>query len=117
RVIKRLSGFLALIMILSSVFTIGMPMMVVAEEETFVETFDGLEYSGSSYISGSFIGEYGIEWNYEGARGDLDEYEIDGKGMMFRRSGANSKVYATIEGGIGDFSVDLKKAFTTNTKR
>ena len=117
RVVKKLSGFLALIMILSSIFTIGLPMMAGAEEQTFVETFDGLDYSESSYISGSFIGEYGIEWNYEGARGDLEKYEIDGKGIMFRRSGANSKVYATIEGGIGDFSVDLKKAFTTNAKR
>src|SRR5699024_11118772 len=46
-----------------------------------------------------------------------DDYSIDGKGIMLRRSGNNSTIYAEIENGIKDFSVDLKKAFTNNQER
>ncbi|MCF6466253.1 CehA/McbA family metallohydrolase [Clostridium sp. Cult2] len=117
RVFKRLSGFLALVMILSSIFTLGLPMMVGAEEQEFVETFDNLAYKGTSYTSDSFVGVNGITWNYEGGRGDLAGYEIDGNGMMFRKPADGAKIYANIDGGISSFSVDTKKAYTGTGRR
>src|SRR5699024_1973486 len=116
---KRLSGLLALVLALSSVFTIGLPSIAKAEEETFVETFTNYtSENAGQYLDGSFIGDNDIEWHYVHAREGLidqsDDYSIDGKGIMLRRSGNNSTIYAEIENGIKDFSVDLKKAFTNN---
>jgi hypothetical protein len=118
--IKNLSVLLALVLMLGSVFAV-LPNMVRAEEQILVETFDNYKDNNTGYSSGNFVGNHGITWNYEGARGNLMDsgvdYAIDGNGMILRRSGANSKVYATINGGIKDFSVDLKKAMTNNNKR
>ncbi|GFN36880.1 chitobiase/beta-hexosaminidase C-terminal domain-containing protein [Tepidimicrobium xylanilyticum] len=114
---KSLNVILSLIMILSITFIIGMPMIVEAEEQVFVETFDNFPETSERYSSGSFVGVNDITWNYEGARGDLDAYEIDGRGIMFRRPGDGAKIYANIEGGISSFSIDTKKAFTGSGRR
>jgi len=91
------------------------------ESQVFVETFDNYTDNSTNYSSGKFVGVNNIEWNYEGARGNLVDqgvdYSIDGKGMILRRSGDNSRIYANISGGIKDFSVDLKKAMTNSNKR
>ncbi len=77
-----------------------------------LETFDNLELSGSSYVDGSFVGNNGITWNYTHVAGE-QSYPIDGKGMLLRRSGENSKIVSEeISGGIGNFSVQLRKAYT-----
>lgn len=119
--IKSLSVFLALVLMLGSIFAV-LPNMARAEEQTFVETFDNYtSENAGQYLDGSFIGNNDIEWHYIHAREGLEDsgndYSIDGKGIMLRRSGGNSKIYATIDGGIKDFSVDLKKAFTSGTER
>ncbi|HUH35104.1 MAG TPA: hypothetical protein VL022_04655 [Moheibacter sp.] len=44
-------------------------------------------------------------------------YSINGQGILLRRSNEPSSISATIQGGIGNFSVDTRKAFTGNTQR
>ena len=117
---KGLSIFLALVITLGSIL-VGVPNIAWAEGETFVETFDNLDNTGTSYIAGNFVGVNNITWTYSGGRGLLtdsgNDYSIDGKGLMFRRPADNPFINATIDGGIKDFSVDTKKAFTGSKKR
>lgn len=84
------------------------------------ENFDALDV-GTSYTSGSFIGNNNIEWNYVASRDhneDANESGIDGKALMLRRVADGSKVYSgTISGGIGDFSMKMYKGFTGNAMR
>lgn len=80
-----------------------------------LETFDNSNAT-SSYLNGSFTGQGGIEWTYVHAR-DEGTYPIDGKGLMLRRASEPSSLSATITGGIGNFSVDTRKAFTGNPQR
>lgn len=80
-----------------------------------LETFDNSNATGT-YADGSFIGNGGVEWFYVHSR-DEGAYPIDGNGIMLRRSDEPSSLSATIQGGIGDFSVDTRKAFTGNTQR
>lgn len=85
------------------------------------ETFDNSPLSGSTYTTGSFTGNGGIEWSYVASRdenGDSNGAGIDGKALMLRRSSDNSAVSATgIPNGIGDFSVTLYKGFTGSGNR
>lgn len=79
------------------------------------EDFEGSSLPGS-YSDGTFVGSGGITWTYVHAR-NVDTYPIDGEGIMLRRSDEPSSLSATIPGGIGDFSVDTRKAYTGNTQR
>ncbi|MEW6623797.1 MAG: S-layer homology domain-containing protein [Bacillota bacterium] len=117
---KGLSVLLILTMLFSSLFTFSDIGFMYAEEtpQWFVETFDNCGNTGTSYTTGHFEGNYGIRWDYIAARGNLDNYSIDGKGLMIRNASENGKIYAeSIPGGIGSFSVDLKKAFTGTAER
>ncbi len=77
------------------------------------ETFDNHSLSGTIYVDGSFVGNDGITWNYVHVTGE-QVFPIDGKGIILRRSAIPSAVYSDlIPGGIGDFSVQLRKAFTS----
>lgn len=117
RLLKSLSYLLIITLILTNVLGFG-NMNVVRAEASFIETFDNLDLSGTAYTEGEFIGNNNIKWFYKGARGDLDTYAIDGHGIMLRRVGDNGKIYApSIAGGIGNFSVELKKAFTSTAVR
>lgn len=120
RISKRISIFLAFVMILSSIL-IGIPDIVRAEGQTFVETFDNSDNNNTSYGAGNFVGVNNTEWSYTGGRGVLtdagNDYSIDGNGLMFRRPADNPVIWATIKGGITDFSIDTKKAFTGLGKR
>lgn len=80
------------------------------------EDFENHELSGSSYVDGSFIGNNGITWNYIHVTGE-QTYPINGKGILLRRSNEPSSVSAALTGGIGNFSVNTRKAFTSNTQR
>jgi len=85
------------------------------------ETFENHELSGVNYVDGSFVGNNGITWNYVHVTGEQD-FPINGKGIILRRHNitdttGQSAVSATIPGGIGNFSVDVRKAFTGNTVR
>ncbi len=77
------------------------------------ETFDNLEITGSSYQSGTFLGQDGSDWTFTQCRGDR---EIDGKAIMIgRNTTPQSHFYSGIlEGGIGTISFDYMQAFTTN---
>ena len=78
--------------------------------ETFVETFDNLGLSGSSYTSGEFTGVNGVKWSFNGARGDLD---LDGQAIGFGGSSSdNSYIEATIDGGITSLSFEYDKPFS-----
>ncbi len=81
-----------------------------------LETFDNFDYTGTSYIDGSFVGNNGITWNYLHATGSVagtNDNSIDGTGMILRRSEVPSKIYSNpIPNGIGNFSVQLRKAYT-----
>jgi endonuclease I len=83
-------------------------------EKTFSEKFDSLNATGSSYANISFTGIEGIVWTITGSRGDQT---LDGKAVTFGGKIDNSKLSATIPGGITDFSVDVKKAFTNTNPR
>ncbi len=80
-----------------------------------LETFDN-STATASYSDGSFIGDGGVEWFFVHSRNEGD-FPIDGNGIMLRRSDEPSSLSATIQGGIGDFSVDTRKAFTGNSQR
>jgi hypothetical protein len=80
-----------------------------------LETFENATIGGS-YSDGSFQGDNGILWTYVHSR-DEATYGIDGKGIMLRRADEPSSISATISGGIGNFSVDTRKAFTGNSQR
>jgi len=78
-----------------------------------LETFDNLDITGSSYATGTFLGQDGSTWNYIKSRGDV---EITGKAIMIgRNQNPVSNVYSgTIDGGIGTISFDYMQAFGTN---
>lgn len=78
-----------------------------------LETFDNFTLAQGSYFDGSFVGENGITWNYIHATGAAEANQIDGNGMILRRSGEGSRIVSQeIPGGIGNFSVQMRKAFT-----
>jgi hypothetical protein len=82
-----------------------------------LETFDNFDYTGVSYIDGSFVGNNGNTWNFVHSR-NQQEFPIDGNGLMLRRSGDGSTIYSgLIPGGIGNFSVDMRKAHTSTGVR
>lgn len=82
-----------------------------------LETFDNFEYTGTNYIDGSFVGEDDIEWfhvHVTGSTAGSNSHPIDGNGMILRRSGEGSRIYSEpIAGGIGNFSVQMRKAYTS----
>ena len=87
---------LALIMFMSAVSAV-----------TYTETFNNSTATGT-YSNDSFLGDNSVTWNYEDAR-DEGNYSINGIGMIFRNT--NGRIYSnSISGGIGSFSVKLKKA-------
>ena len=87
------------------------------------ESFDNETASSSQYLSGSFTGAANIVWSYEltrDATADSGAYAITGAGLMFRyaSSSGTSRLYsAAIPGGIHNFSVSLRKAFTGSGNR
>lgn len=70
----------------------------------------------ATYADGSFVGNGGITWTYTHSRNEGD-YAINGNGLMLRRADEPSSLSATFSGGIGNFSVNTRKAFTGNAQR
>ncbi|MFA7417540.1 MAG: endonuclease [Acholeplasma sp.] len=76
---------------------------------TYVETFENLSLTGSSYIDGSFTGINNIKWFYGGARGDQS---LNGDAITFGGSADDqSFIRATIEDGIQSLSLKHKQPF------
>jgi predicted aspartyl protease len=80
-----------------------------------METFDNSNAT-TAYTDGSFIGDNGFVWNYFHSR-DEDTFPIDGKGLMLRRASESKLESAPISGGIGSFSVQMRKAYTGTAER
>lgn len=77
-----------------------------------LETFENHPLSGTNYFDGDYVGDNGITWNYVHCSGQ-QSYPIDDKGLLLRSLARQSEVYSnSIPGGIGDFSVQMRKAFT-----
>src|SRR5690606_19747130 len=108
--------------------------MGFAQDYEHTETFDNAtelldNVTGPyQYDNGSFVGEEQITWNYVHARNESDDqgdYSIDGDGILLRGVDVSangnppetSSLSATIEGGIANFTVDTRKAFTGNKPR
>ncbi len=77
-----------------------------------METFDNLGATGSSYSTGTFLGQDGSEWTYTKCRGDSP---ITGKAIMIGRNQSPvSNFYSgTLTDGCGTLSFDYKQAFST----
>ncbi len=85
----------------------------------FTETFETENFNVTgSYGDGSFVGTSGVEWTYVESRDDAG-YPINGdNAIMLRRSSDNSSLTSNvITGGISDFSVKFRKAFTGSGNR
>lgn len=80
------------------------------------ENLDNLVDNGSSYGEGTYTGAQGIVWTFSRLRHfDNDgTYTIGGTGVsgMFASDGTR-ELSATIAGGIGDFSLDLRSGYTS----
>lgn len=79
------------------------------------ETFENASLPGS-YSDGSFTGDNSVTWSYVESRND-DGYEITNEGILLRRTASSSALSATVPGGIGDFTCNLKKAYTGSGNR
>lgn len=78
-----------------------------------LETFENHALSGTSYVDGSFVGDNGVTWSYVHVTGE-QEFPINNKGILLRRSEKPSSITSSIiSGGIGSFSLQMRKAFTS----
>ncbi|MCB5271140.1 MAG: chitobiase/beta-hexosaminidase C-terminal domain-containing protein [Candidatus Cloacimonetes bacterium] len=82
-----------------------------------LETFTNYDYTGTNYVDGNFVGDGGVTWNYFHVTGSVagdNDNSIDGNGMVLRRSAVPSRIVSgTIPNGIGNFSVQMRKAYTS----
>lgn len=85
------------------------------------ETFETQTSLTGSYADGSFSGETsGVTVNYVHSRDQgsgSSDYSITGNGIMLRRSDEPSSVEFVIPNGVGDFTFDVRKAFTGSKER
>ncbi len=84
--------------------------------KNYSESFDNFVHSGSQYLPGSFEGDEGFEWIYNECR-NQETYGIDGKGLMLRNGRDSYLESEPIPDGIGNFSVQMRKAFSGSTTR
>ncbi|MFD1016843.1 hypothetical protein [Winogradskyella rapida] len=77
------------------------------------ETFSNANLP-NNYSDGNFTGDQGIEWTYLKSK-SASGNEIDGSGITFYKNSELS--IANVPGGIGDFSIQLKKAGSGSAER
>ncbi|MDO9554448.1 chitobiase/beta-hexosaminidase C-terminal domain-containing protein [Rhodonellum sp.] len=83
----------------------------------YEETFENLALTGSTYRDGSFVGNAGITWTYTHVTGE-QAFPINAEGLLLRRSGESSGIKSNpISGGISNFRVLMRKAFTSSGDR
>lgn len=82
---------------------------------TYVETFDNLPDTGTSYTQIEFTGVDNIKWQVYGSRSDLTLN--DSKALTLSSVKDGSKITGEISGGISHFSVDIVKAFDNTYER
>jgi len=82
-----------------------------------LETFNNYTYTGTAYEDGSFVGDNNVTWNYFHVTGSVagaNDNSIEGNGMILRRSAVPSRIVSgSIPNGIGNFSVQMRKAYTS----
>ncbi|MBR4984580.1 MAG: trypsin-like serine protease [Proteobacteria bacterium] len=84
------------------------------ENVKIVEDFAGIGNKSTFYKRGSFDSTHAdVTWSYYG-RTDLNDYAIDGEGLMLKDGGYIS---GTVTGGVGSVSVQVKKAYTSKNSR
>jgi hypothetical protein len=78
-----------------------------------LETFANMPETGSSYSTGTFLGQDGSTWNYVQSRSDID---ITGNAAMLGRNRSpQANIYSgTISGGIGTLSFNFMQVYSTN---
>ncbi|MGB3975376.1 MAG: hypothetical protein WBM02_01020 [bacterium] len=101
---------------MKKLFGTALALLVAATGITWsqgFETFDNFPATGTSYQTGTFLGQDGSTWTYIQCRGD---YEITGKALMIGRNrNPQSNVYSgTISGGIGELNFDYMQSFSNN---
>src|SRR5690554_6269397 len=86
--------------------------------EEYTETFDNtkLTEKGNQYISDTFTGTNGVQWDLNGARREGD-YPIDGVGIILRQEKDNGYIEGTFQNGLNSFSFNYRKAFTAAAAR
>ena len=82
---------------------------------TKVETFETWTVTGASYVSGTFTGQYGVQWAYNScAAGETANIIAGSKTPVFGKGKTPAgSVSATIPNGIGQLSFKYKQAFST----
>ncbi len=106
---------------MKKIFTIfGIAAMAICVSAQGTETFSSQTVLTSSYADGTFTSETpGVIVNFQHSRdeglGTSDDYAINGKGIMLRRSDEPSYVEFIIPNGVGQFSFNYRKAFTGGT--
>ncbi len=75
----------------------------------YEENFENFDEPGTGYQTGSFTGVEGIQWDYDGARGDMD---LNGEQAMTLRDAGHS-LEAEIPTGMETFSIDYTNAFSS----
>lgn len=78
------------------------------------ESFDNHGASGSTYSEGSYIGDNGNTWTYDGARNPSASYQITGKSIGFGRSTNGIRFVSSNSGtgGVGDVTFSILSYFT-----
>lgn len=80
------------------------------------ETFTGSTLP-TSYSDSTYTGVNSITWTFVESRND-DGYEIDGEGLLLRRSDEPSTLTSSvISGGISNFSIEMLKGYTGSGNR
>lgn len=86
----------------------------------FTETFENHNAPSGTYSPGSFLGDNGVTWTYVRGRAD-DNFRVnaDNKSFMFAAFDASNPRIAssTISGGIKNFRIFMRKAFTGSGNR
>jgi hypothetical protein len=75
------------------------------------ESFANLNASGSSYETGSFVGDDGLTWNYENARLVSSTYNITGTSIGFSTSGTRL-TGTTGTGGVASITYSVRSYYT-----
>ncbi len=91
------------------------------EFDSSFESFDNADMSRSSYNDGSFEGDLGLTWVYEGvlrqSEEEGDDFVIDGESLMLDGN-QDSRLYVDdVPGGVDSLSLQVSMAWTNSSPR
>lgn len=76
------------------------------------ESFTNLNASAASYVSGSYVGDGGVTWTYNGARTVTATDNITGTSIGFGSSGTRNVYASSGVNGVGTISYSVHSYFT-----